>query len=488
MTAAPEDPLLLELAPRGPRGYVLLSWTAIVAMAVTVVYLQRDRAEHGPARPGRTDLLVMQIQARYLVGAKELVELLAPGGPVAKDLAHQADALNHGAPDQRLAAILLIGALAGPDAALERLTQFDRKLQEQEITLTPEEERLRTIIGGLESGLAEETKDASSVTPADRQLLRERFGWIGKLAVAEIPNEDATERAKIHAAALRTAIVIILAFVGGSVVGLGGFMGLVILLVRLGKRHLPPALPVPTEHGGVYAETFAVWMALYLGLSIASNYLPLPGGRLLLGGISLIISLPLALLWPRLRGIPWRTLRGDIGLVAGRNPLVELLLGFATYAMALPLMIVGLILTSLLLRLQSGDTGDSFRPIRLPSHPVVESMPSAGWTTFLQILILASVVAPIVEETMFRGLLYYHLRNAGWRLPRLTSFVLAGGAVSLLFAAIHPQGLATIPALMSLAYAFTLAREWRGTLLPSMVAHGLNNGFVMMLLLIALMD
>jgi membrane protease YdiL (CAAX protease family) len=35
-----------------------------------------------------------------------------------------------------------------------------------------------------------------------------------------------------------------------------------------------------------------------------------------------------------------------------------------------------------------------------------------------------------------------------------------------------------MPALMGLAMAFTLAREWRGTLLPAMIAHGLNNGLV----------
>jgi membrane protease YdiL (CAAX protease family) len=31
---------------------------------------------------------------------------------------------------------------------------------------------------------------------------------------------------------------------------------------------------------------------------------------------------------------------------------------------------------------------------------------------------------------------------------------------------------------MALAFGFSLAREWRGTLVPAIVAHGLNNGMV----------
>ncbi|HWB19430.1 MAG TPA: CPBP family intramembrane glutamic endopeptidase, partial [Phycisphaerales bacterium] len=57
---------------------------------------------------------------------------------------------------------------------------------------------------------------------------------------------------------------------------------------------------------------------------------------------------------------------------------------------------------------------------------------------------------------------------------------------SFIFAAIHPQGWVTIPALGSLAFCFCLMREWRGTLLPSMVMHGINNGLVMTLAILIL--
>ena len=57
---------------------------------------------------------------------------------------------------------------------------------------------------------------------------------------------------------------------------------------------------------------------------------------------------------------------------------------------------------------------------------------------------------------------------------------------TFLFAAIHPQGWVAIPALMGLACGMTLIREWRGTLIPSMVIHALSNALVMSMLWIVL--
>ena len=59
-------------------------------------------------------------------------------------------------------------------------------------------------------------------------------------------------------------------------------------------------------------------------------------------------------------------------------------------------------------------------------------------------------------------------------------------ANTFLFAVIHPQGFVAIPALMSLAMGMTLVREWRGSLIPSMVIHGVSNGLIISILLIAL--
>jgi membrane protease YdiL (CAAX protease family) len=96
------------------------------------------------------------------------------------------------------------------------------------------------------------------------------------------------------------------------------------------------------------------------------------------------------------------------------------------------------------------------------------------------------VVAPVVEETLFRGVLYRHLREASCRFGPALSVLFSGLVSAFLFAVIHPQGLLAVPVLMALAGAFTIAREWRETLAPAMVAHGLNNAAVSVLAIILL--
>jgi membrane protease YdiL (CAAX protease family) len=87
---------------------------------------------------------------------------------------------------------------------------------------------------------------------------------------------------------------------------------------------------------------------------------------------------------------------------------------------------------------------------------------------------------------MFRGVLYRQLREASCRLGPTLSVIVSGTLVSFVFAVIHPQGLLAVPVLMALAYGFTIAREWRGTLLPAMVAHGINNGLVTLFAIVVL--
>jgi membrane protease YdiL (CAAX protease family) len=226
-------------------------------------------------------------------------------------------------------------------------------------------------------------------------------------------------------------------------------------------------------------------MVVFTGLSILAGQLPVPEARFLplAGGMLLSLSV---LAWPVLRGVPWHQVRRDIGLTAGRRPALEPVIGLGGYAMTLPLLVVGVLVMLVLLSVQRGLAEDPLAPVSPPSHPATEWVAHSGWWGRLQILLLASVVAPLVEETMFRGVLYRQLREAtaGW--GNAWSVFLSGTVVSFLFAVIHPQGLIAVPALMALAYGFTLLREWRGTLVPAMVAHGINNAVVMLLLMVLL--
>jgi membrane protease YdiL (CAAX protease family) len=106
---------------------------------------------------------------------------------------------------------------------------------------------------------------------------------------------------------------------------------------------------------------------------------------------------------------------------------------------------------------------------------------SSGTLGLFLTYVLACVSAPVFEELFFRGALYRNLRQTFGRWGVLGSVVIAVLVNSVIFAAIHPQGLIFIPVLGSLAVAFTLMREWRGTINAPIVAHAINNFVVLTL-------
>ncbi len=106
---------------------------------------------------------------------------------------------------------------------------------------------------------------------------------------------------------------------------------------------------------------------------------------------------------------------------------------------------------------------------------------SNGWGILLFAL-LGTVAAPIMEETMFRGLLQSSLKK---RLGLFMAVLLT----SAIFSLVHTNVLVFPPILilgMFLGYAY----EHGGSLLSSMIIHALNNGMSLTLLICvkALMD
>ena len=113
-----------------------------------------------------------------------------------------------------------------------------------------------------------------------------------------------------------------------------------------------------------------------------------------------------------------------------------------------------------------------------PTHPVQQMFGrGAGMLTF--VYVLASIWAPIIEETMFRGALFSHLRSrVGWWI--------SAPIVSVIFAAIHPQGWVAIPVLSAIALVLAGLREWRGSAIASMVAHATNNAVAVTVMILML--
>src|SRR5204862_7644061 len=123
--------------------------------------------------------------------------------------------------------------------------------------------------------------------------------------------------------------------------------------------------------------------------------LPREVPRMRLGGAALLLSLA-ALAWPVLRGVPWRQVRADIGLSAGRGPVVESSYGLLSYGIGLPMLAIGLVLVFLLVllaRFLTGAGGGAFDQLTGPSHPAVFEAAQGDFWARLEVLVLACVAA-----------------------------------------------------------------------------------------------
>ncbi|MCH2160982.1 MAG: CPBP family intramembrane metalloprotease [Phycisphaerales bacterium] len=377
--------------------------------------------------------------------------------------------LEDGTPGQRLGWVIIQGALNGMPKGLEELDRFaDSDTVESEEPLPHAEVEL--VRAAMEAG----QEGGTPLTASQVEALEQRLGVFGEIAVGF---SDPVVQARLEKSATRGGITMVAA--GGLFVlgGLVGFVLLVIFLILALTQRMKSRF-VPAVRSGVYAETFAVWLLLFLALQFlvgALGYVH-PGFTHPLAMSILVFFLSLgALAWPVIRGRTWSEVRKDIGWTMGGNPIAEVCAGLGTWTMALPFMGVGLILTfvlTLLVQYMTGTTPE-------PSHPIQEQVMSAGGLALFSLFFVACIAAPVVEETVFRGILYQHLRSGTLRAPTWVSILVAVAVSSFIFAAIHPQGLVFIPPLGGLAAGFCIGREWRGSLIAPMVAHGFSNAVVL---------
>lgn len=464
-----EPPFVLP-APRRFRTADLIGAALAWLIIIGIVGFRFVAPQVGAAvkAPSRGPDFVFDFQSRYLVGASEI-----QGGAGKQALANQVSASSPNQKGRRLREAVLAGELGGADAALERL-KTDRQVQSN---------RIADILFRLYKDYKDEHWDAPHVTPAEKQSVREVLGWYGDLALAPEHGPDLEARDAALAPARRTFFSA-LAFIGVGMAILGvGTISLFVLFIAWLLHKIHSGVFLGMGHSALWVQTFALYMFLYVGLGLAASLMGLSNlNRLKLSGPLALLSLS-ALFWPRLRGMSWAEIRRDIGWTTGRGLIREIVAGPAIYVMTMPLAAVGVMITLLLMALTRKVSGGALS--ESPVHPVVPILPGAGLELKVIIFVLAAIIAPIVEETMFRGVIYRHLREGTRKFGGVWSFLASALLTSFIFAAIHPQGWRGIPPLMGIAMGLNLAREWRGSLIPSMIAHGINNGLVMAIVLVA---
>ena len=233
--------------------------------------------------------------------------------------------------------------------------------------------------------------------------------------------------------------------------------------VRVGEASVPPRWPAgPGVQvllvGGAIEIVLTVLFLFGESRSLLMRFLAIP-----------LASLPLMWLTYRYLLAPWSlTARQAFGLTPGP-------LGWANLFLVVPAVFAA---TSL------GEWGLDHlaERMRLTNHWTEWFDPDLVWGSgpmFLMSLIEYVVLAPILEEFTFRGLLFATLRR------RMGPFW-AAAISSLLFAAAHGYGLLGFASVFWSGLLWAWAYEKSGSLLPGIIAHALNNltvctGLVMLL-------
>lgn len=326
------------------------------------------------------------------------------------------------------------------------------------------------------NALSPESAGHVSVAPSDQEFIEARLGFTGKLLVSKATPDPAFE-AEVGSVPSRLMLAIggFLLFAG--VAGIVGCVWLGMLVARAVRGRLSLYCQGASAGGASVVWIFAGWFATTLLLAMAvDEFLDLDrtmwdGAGLTLHFVAMLLPMG-ALAIPRLSGVPWSEAKRDIGLHFGAGFWREAGHGVLVYASAMPLLVMGAIIALVMSAIAGGGIEEA-------SHPIQQAMAEGGIAERAALYFIAAVLAPIIEEILFRGALYRHLREATQGAGAVISIALSAFLSSLVFAAIHPQGVFFIPILGALAVAFCIGRETRGSLIAPMVAHGMNNAIIL---------
>jgi hypothetical protein len=444
----PSPPLNYGYPPAGDSWLGrLIAWAVIIASVVTLTWMnyrdtQKTVAMAAMAKPG----FQVELLGRYAVGLHTLLVTTNKPDTSSKTIIPQFDSVVE-SPADKLAVVTVVAEVEGKSAALSRLGALRGSLPG---SLLPEADALRQTY----------TVGPSALTADQRAGLTEHLDWFGRLALTfELPKEN-PQRATILSSARQTIYAAVGFLLVAGLMLLAGLILFFAMIVLLAGNNLQRAYraTAPTAGGGLFLEAFAIYLGGMTAGFLVAGHLPHALQKNLLTHIGLMIGPTiLAIFWPLIRGENPAAWRGALGWHRGRGLFREMGLGLVGYLAGMPLLAIAFFITS---KLSSAVHAH-------PSHPV-EHMIGVSPQLTLVVFVLASIWAPLTEETMFRGAFFHALRTRwGWILSALVS--------SFVFAAIHPQGWTAIPVLMTIAIILAGIREWRGTIFSSAAAHCLNN-------------
>lgn len=475
------------------RSSWLLTIVTLVLMAAVVVVQRPEKADPKEVRAALTGTVVEAPEFSPLIGvAKVRLWAGAQGAlfePLHASLMQAADDFARTAAD-RFRVAILAGEVGGAAAREKRFEELIPDLDPD----SPLHQDIQTVRALKAPG--EGIESPPEVTDEAKAALRERHGWFARLVLApERPGAEAAFEKEIaeDGKALFFFFSLLSLFILGAIT-----VGLVILIIGLVQavtgRLRARFVPTPAELGsdrGLWLETFAAFLAGFLIIRFARDGLEAWAGKDAawtgLVALGLQWSLIGLLFWPLFRGMSWERFRGELGWHRGRGFFREVGCGILGYLAGLPIyfgmaFLVFFVNTiSQAIQRAGAPSGEKRLPEPpLPDNKVFDMVAGSHGPALLLLASLIVIWAPVVEESIFRGALYRHVRQ---RLGGWGGLVLSVAIVAAAFALAHAYVLVGVLMVATLGAVFTLMREWRGSLIAPMTAHCLHNSMVLTVLL-----
>lgn len=446
----------------------LIAWLITIAstvfMALSANYPtlllgspQKDEAAlvESSSANAANELALLKIQSRVFIGFSEYPGVAEATGQL-EDIATT--------PRAKIAIATVQAFIEPNEDGLEKANKLLDKIDDEENA-----ELVAQVREALQNGIEENSR-----APLEKQL-----GWFASLIRSK--DADDTFGDEIRATSKRTAFSMMGAGAVGLTAFLLGIVFFVIFLILLSQNRFQfnyskSELPSPTRKH-LFLEAFAIYMLfMALGHVFAVIFHP----YFAIAGYA--VSFLLALFWPKIRGISWKETRAMIGWKRGNGFFKEVGSGIVGYLCMLVFLFVGVVIMLICAVIAAALQGDP--SMAQPgsgtqgSHPIVGMLDQAdSFVGKLKLFLLAAVMAPLLEETMFRGALHRFMRHR-W------GFFLSALVGGIIFAVVHPQGWIAVPALTAMGMGFSLLREWRNSLIASMTAHAIHNGAIVCMILL----
>ncbi|MBL8875979.1 MAG: CPBP family intramembrane metalloprotease [Phycisphaerae bacterium] len=325
--------------------------------------------------------------------------------------------------------------------------------------------------------------DAAGLSDDQRERLKARHGWFAEVAFTfGRPDSDADRVRLLSGGGPLIAGILLVVGAGlGAVMGGIGCSIAMVVLIATGKIRRRFVAPAP---GGSFGwEILAAFMLAFLGFKIGASILAVVMSRtgqlpewfpyVVLGGQWMVA---LAIFVPLLRGVRFGEYRKLVGWTAERGVFREIVAGIFGYLAGLPIVFGALMVSLLLNFLVHMWSGKDVQP---PENPILE-LAGRGDAILLALLFtLATIWAPLVEETVFRGGAFRAMRAH-------MGFVLAAIASALIFGFMHGYPVQLLGPVIAIGFVFALIREWRGSIIGPIVAHFLNNATILAIVFLIL--